>query len=415
MTTSWPSIELGQIADVAMGQSPPGDTYNDKEDGLPFFQDKADFGRRFPTVRKWCSKPSRVAEADDILLSVRAPVGPINVARERSCIGRGLAAIRAREDRVEQGYLRLFFAHQEGVLALRGQGSTFSAINRRDIEKLLVPWPPPSEQRRIVEILDQVDEICGLRAKVDSNGDRIINALLTRTLGNPTNWHSESRSMPLGDLVKVVGGATPTRSISRFWSGDIPWVSPKDMKRDFVSVSRDHVTRAALNETNLREIQQGSVLIVVRGMILARDVPVALNEHPVTINQDMKALLPKLEQVNSTYIWAALRLAKQQLRLLVRIAGHGTRKLDTPDLMQFSIPSPSLRRVTEVDHAVEHHRMMLRLRQQRADLMERLHMVSLSKAFDGSLTSAWRAARLKELLQEVKHRVKVLHADGQRY
>ena len=184
--SSWPSVELGTIADVAMGQSPPGNTYNDDSDGLPFFQGKTDFGHRFPIVRKWCSQPKRIAEAGDILLSVRAPVGPTNVARELSCIGRGLAAIRASADRVEQEYLRLFFKYQEGALALRGQGSTFGAINRRDIERLEVPLPPPAEQRRIVQILDQADQLRRRRVEADAKADRILPALFVKMFGDPT-------------------------------------------------------------------------------------------------------------------------------------------------------------------------------------------------------------------------------------
>jgi type I restriction enzyme, S subunit len=91
----WIDVVLSDIAFIQMGQSPDSSTYNEKGVGLPFFQGKAEFGKLFPTVRKWCSEPKKVAEAGDILLSVRAPVGPTNIAAERCCIGRGLTAIQA--------------------------------------------------------------------------------------------------------------------------------------------------------------------------------------------------------------------------------------------------------------------------------------------------------------------------------
>ena len=155
------------------------------------------------------------------------------------------------------------------------------------------------------------------------------------TLGNPVNWESSSHCKPLEEFVSPVSGATPSKRNERYWSGAMPWVSPKDMKRDFLSDSQDHVSQIALDETNLNVVEQGNTLIVVRGMILARDIPVAINRCPVTINQDMKALIPKVESITGAYVWAVLRMAKQRLLTLVRTAGHGTRKLDTPDLMQF--------------------------------------------------------------------------------
>lgn len=93
LPSSWVYADIAVLARIEMGQSPDSIYYNDERDGLPFFQGKTEFGPRYPVVRKWCSEPKKVAEAGDILLSIRAPVGPSNIALERSAIGRGLAAI----------------------------------------------------------------------------------------------------------------------------------------------------------------------------------------------------------------------------------------------------------------------------------------------------------------------------------
>ena len=95
----WELKKLGDsdVSEIIMGQSPPGSTYNKDGIGLPFFQGKTNFGEKYPEPTTWCSEPKKIALKDDILISVRAPVGPTNWAKEECCIGRGISAIRAGE------------------------------------------------------------------------------------------------------------------------------------------------------------------------------------------------------------------------------------------------------------------------------------------------------------------------------
>jgi type I restriction enzyme S subunit len=160
-----------------MGQSPPGETYNTRGDGLPFFQGKAEFGDVFPIAVKWCTSPLKVAEAGDILLSVRAPVGPTNVAKSKSCIGRGLAAIRSDERLVLPSFLRYYFIAFELIISRMGAGSTFDAVGRDIIENLEVPVPPLTQQERIARILDEADQLQHLRAEADRRTTGLIPAL----------------------------------------------------------------------------------------------------------------------------------------------------------------------------------------------------------------------------------------------
>src|SRR3989337_815218 len=90
----WVWTRLGEVSEIILGQSPPSSTYNKNGNGLPFYQGKLEFGNIYPTPQKWCTAPKKIAEKEDVLISVRAPVGPTNISPERCCIGRGLAAIR---------------------------------------------------------------------------------------------------------------------------------------------------------------------------------------------------------------------------------------------------------------------------------------------------------------------------------
>ena len=104
-------MKLEEFAEINMGQSPESSSYNENKDGLPFFQGKADFGKINPKAKVWCNKPTKIAEKDDILMSVRAPVGDLNIANEKCCIGRGLAGIRANKTKCYYKFLYYFLNH----------------------------------------------------------------------------------------------------------------------------------------------------------------------------------------------------------------------------------------------------------------------------------------------------------------
>jgi type I restriction enzyme S subunit len=154
LPSDWISQRLGDLALVTMGQSPPGSSYNRSGHGMPFFQGKAEFGTKHPTVRQWTTAGTKFAQPGDILMSVRAPVGPTNIADTICVIGRGLASIRAGE-RLDQAYLIWFLKHVEASIQARGKGTTFDAISGNDLRDTVISLPPLDEQRRIVEILDQ--------------------------------------------------------------------------------------------------------------------------------------------------------------------------------------------------------------------------------------------------------------------
>jgi type I restriction enzyme S subunit len=147
-------MPLEDCTTVIQGQSPPGNTYNTDGDGLPFFQGKAEFGEMYPTTRKWCTAPAKIAEPDDILISIRAPVGPTNLNPEISCIGRGLAAVRAMGD-MPAKYILYWLRNTEDVLAAQGTGSTFSAISGKSLRNHQIPIAPLPEQHRIVAAIEE--------------------------------------------------------------------------------------------------------------------------------------------------------------------------------------------------------------------------------------------------------------------
>jgi len=162
----WIQVKLPIVSEIIMGQSPPSSTYNKHGQGLPFFQGKTEFGKLYPVPVNYCSSPNKIAISGDILISVRAPVGPTNLCQERSAIGRGLAAIRPLGN-IQSLYILFYLRSIEEHLSKQGTGSTFTAISKTDIEDIDILIAPLNEQRRIVAKLEK------LLAKVDTCKQRL--------------------------------------------------------------------------------------------------------------------------------------------------------------------------------------------------------------------------------------------------
>lgn len=226
--------------------------------------------------------------------------------------------------------------------------------------------------------------------------------------------------VPLGNLGKILGGSTPNKANVEFWNGDIPWVSPKDMKRPVIQDSEDHVSARALAETSLKTIPPRSLLMVVRGMILVHSFPVALTAREVTINQDMKALVPPQEL--SDYLLMYLQAAKAIMVGLVDRSSHGTCKLISEKLWSHIVYLPPLaeqhRIVAKVDQLMALcDQLKTRLTQARK-LNEQLGNTLIERAIaeDGqrSPIAMDRQAARTLLAAEITHQLHSQRTFGQR-
>ena len=164
----WPLIELGEVCEVIPGQSPEGKYYNDNGEGTPFYQGKTEFTDMYiGKPVKWTTQETKLAEKNDILISVRAPVGPVNISTQRLCIGRGLAAIRP-SDKILMPFLFAILKSKESEIKGNG-GAAFDSINRKDIEAIKIPLPPLEVQKEIVTEIESYQKIIdGARQVVEN-------------------------------------------------------------------------------------------------------------------------------------------------------------------------------------------------------------------------------------------------------
>ena len=188
-------VRLDKICTINMGQSPDSSTYNAEHNGLPFFQGNADFGEIHPSVRMWCSKPTKIARKNDILISVRAPIGALNIANCECCIGRGLAALTVNNDICTREYLWYALSSKIDELNSKGTGSTFKAVNKSTLSETEIPLPPLDEQRHIAATLDKVTDLISKRRQQLDKLDELIKSRFVEMFGdpggNPAKWKME--------------------------------------------------------------------------------------------------------------------------------------------------------------------------------------------------------------------------------
>lgn len=189
-------IPLNAFCALTMGQSPDSESYNIEHNGFPFYQGNADFGRIHPMVRVWCSAPKKLAKAGDILISVRAPIGALNIADCDCCIGRGLAAITPDATCADTMFLFYALYASAAELQRRGTGSTFKAISKNALSNLLLPSYCLEEQKEISTVLQQVDHLIALRQRQAEKLDELVKARFVEMFGDPVqntkHWEKAS-------------------------------------------------------------------------------------------------------------------------------------------------------------------------------------------------------------------------------
>ena len=178
-----------------MGQSPDSSSYNDNGNGIPFYQGNADFGEIHPSATHWCTAPTKIAEKGDILISVRAPIGALNIANERCCIGRGLAAITVNSDIVSQDYIWYMLKSKITELQSMGTGSTFKAINKNVLNDVQFYLPSLSEQDKISVILKKTDTLIATCKKSLTKLDEIVKSRFVEMFGDPVTNPKKWRTM----------------------------------------------------------------------------------------------------------------------------------------------------------------------------------------------------------------------------
>ena len=177
----WQRKKIGEIANINMGQSPESMYINESNKGVPFCQGNTKFGYRYLNKpNKFCTKPTKIANKNDVLLSVRAPVGALNIASYNLCIGRGLSALYSKNN--NNHFLYYLLLSLKNKISRCSQGTTFESINRNDIEDLKCNIPTDIEQYKIAEILSTCDDCIETTEKLIEAKQRLKKGLMQKLL-----------------------------------------------------------------------------------------------------------------------------------------------------------------------------------------------------------------------------------------
>ena len=282
-------IALKDVCNINMGQSPDSSSYNDNGAGIPFFQGNADFGERYPVTRVWCSAPTKVAQPEDILISVRAPIGALNYAKEECCIGRGLAALTPDKSKVSSEFIFWLLKGKNAELNSKGTGSTFKAIGRKVLEETLVPNIGFEQQHAYAENLEKVYAIIQMRKQELQKLDNLIKARFVELFGepiaNPMKWPVKT----LKEMsILITNGNTPKGGSENYVEEGITFLRSQNVWRNRIELDDvayiDEETHQKMKKSSLRH---NDILITKTGRINTENS--SLGRAALYLGEDDKA------------------------------------------------------------------------------------------------------------------------------
>jgi restriction endonuclease, S subunit len=284
--SEWPMVKLGEYCDVIMGQAPKGIDVNEDLIGLPLIAGAGDFSSTGVEVSKWTEKPTKICIINDIILSVRATVGTYRFADRDYCLGRGVAALRAK-DNLDQKYLSFVIDFYRTKLLSAARGATFLQISKADIETLMIPLPPLGEQKRIAEILGRVAEAEQHVQDTLELLDEVAKSSFYTFCGIPDHFE---RRKKIGEIAIVATGNTPPRKDPSNYGSYIEWIKSDNLGSIFPTPASEFLSEEGLKRG--RVAAPGSLLMTcIAGSIKSIGKCSVVNRK-VAFNQQINSIKP---------------------------------------------------------------------------------------------------------------------------
>ena len=286
--------KLGDIVDITMGQSPKSEYYNTEKKGYPFLQGNRTFGFKYPTFDIYTKVLTKSAKAGDIIMSVRAPVGDLNITPVDVCIGRGVCSLRMKNG--NQSFLFYMMKYYVPHLQKKENGTVFGSVNRNDINELEVNIPEDEQiQRKIAEYLEVIDDKIQLNNMINNNLEQQAHAIFKSWFVDftpfdkkmPSNWSKGT----IDDLAKeIVCGKTPPTKTAEYYGTEIPFITIPDMHEKSYSVTTErYLSILGANSQVKKSLPKNSVCVSCIGTAGL----VTLVAEKSQTNQQINSIIPK--------------------------------------------------------------------------------------------------------------------------
>ena len=332
---------LTEYCTLNMGQSPDSKTYNTQGKGLPFYQGNADFGETHPITRVWCSAPVKVAEDGDILISVRAPIGAMNMAVERCCIGRGLAALTPIRNKCSKQFLYYALQSKVDSLIAQGTGSTFKAISKKVLEATCIPAYSTIEQEQIAETIGRVDNAIAARRNQLLLLDQLVKSRFIELFGTIHDNRFGFSVVTLQDVsAPIKDGTHQTPTYTTDVENGYKFLSSKDVTTGKVDWSHLKYIPEELHRELYARIspRKGDILLAKNG---TTGIAAIVDRDEVFDIYVSLALIRPLG-VDPTYLWAAINAAETKQQFDASLKGIGVPNLHLGEIKKARIILPPM-------------------------------------------------------------------------
>lgn len=375
-------MKLKHAAEIIMGQSPKSDTYNDKGDGVPFFQGKSDFGELNPTERIYCSSPLKLAKEKDLLISVRAPVGDLNIANQECCIGRGLAAIRSKEGVSNYKYLYYCILNKKEFLQSKSTGSTFKAISKSILEELEIELPNIDIQERIVQVLDKSKDIIKQRKEQIEVMDKLRESIFNYMFGRNKIFEN----VKLGEFTNhVSSGATPKGGQKVYITQGIPFIRSQNVMMNKIVYDDISYIPIEIHESmNRSKVLKNDVLLNITGASIGRVAVYEGEDNMANVNQHVCIIRLK-DDLKPVYVCNYIATNEFQNKIKNMNSGATREALNYDQIKNFIIPKPPIELQNEFAEIVNKIEKEKELLKQSLEQLETNFKALEQKAFNGEL------------------------------
>ncbi|EPT8896908.1 restriction endonuclease subunit S [Cronobacter dublinensis] len=380
---SWPMVRLSQVCSVLSGFAFKSDYFGDS--GIPLVRIR-DVMRGFSeTYYSGEYDEQFIVNNNDILIGMD---GDFNIAKwvgGEALLNQRVCKITPVPSIVDADYLYYFLPLKLKEIWDETAFVTVKHLSVKKINDIEIPLPKLSIQKEISAMLRASDSLRNQSKKMESELNALARAVFLEMFGDPVCNTKRWPTKTLSQVVSISSGGTPSKSNDSYWQGDFPWVSPKDMKIDYLSDAKDHISDLVFEETNIKKIPEGTILVVVRGMILAHSIPLAMNLCDIAINQDIKALTVCNDGIETEFLFHCLKNLKDHILSKVSTAAHGTKRLDTPDLLGLEIIIPPLDLQYKYVEIMRKNARMLECYKQSSLTNKQLFDSLMQRAFSGKL------------------------------